>query len=176
MLKMKTINKLKANFHSLGDILLFLQIFSLITTLPFLIKLLTLPQLMKILTPQAKNCNSKLACQTFKDKIIKYTDYILSRNFWIYKSTCLNRSLILYHFFRKLDIDIQICFGIRYKKRSDDTMGKKIIEGHAWLLHNGEFVSEANSEMTRTYNMTYCFPEKNENKDKQRNTPGVNVS
>jgi hypothetical protein len=131
---------------------------------------------MKILTPQVKNFNSKLNDQALKDKIIKYTDYILSRNFWMYKSTCLNRSLILYHFFRKLDIDIQICFGIRYKKRSDDTMGKKIIEGHAWLLHNGEFVSEANSEMTRTYKTTYCFPEKNENKDKQRNTPGVNAS
>jgi hypothetical protein len=55
-------------------------------------------------------------------------------------------------------------------------MGKKIIEGHAWLLHNGEFVSEANSEMTRTYKTTYCFPENDKNNDKQRNTPGVNVS
>lgn len=173
---MKIIKRFRLNFNSFYEVLLFLQIFSLITILPFLIKLLTLPQLMKILTPQVKNFNSKLNYQALKDKIIKYTDYILSGNFWMYKSTCLNRSLILYHFFCKLDIDIQICFGIRYKKRSDDTMGKKIIEGHAWLLHNGEFVSEANSEMTRTYKTTYCFPEKYENKDKQRNTPGVNVS
>jgi hypothetical protein len=131
---------------------------------------------MKILTPRVKNFSSKPDCQAFKDKIIKYTDYILGRNFWIYKRTCLNRSLTLYHFFRRLNIDIQICFGIRYKKNSVDTTKKKIIEGHAWLLHNGESVSEANSEMIGTYKMTYCFPEKVEKKGKQINTPGVNVS
>lgn len=136
---MKIIRKFRLNFDSGDEFLLFLRIFFLITILPFLIKLLSMPQLMKTLTPETKKFNGELNCRKLKDKIVKYTDYILSRNFWVYKSSCLNRSLTLYHFLRKLGIDIQICFGIRYKKYFTDTTGKKKIEGHAWLLHNGEF-------------------------------------
>jgi len=172
---MKIIRKFRLNFDSSDEFLLFLQIFFLITILPFLIKLLSMPQLMKTLTPETKKFNGELNCRKLKDKIVKYTDYILSRNFWVYKSSCLNRSLTLYHFLRKLGIDIQICFGIRYKKYFTDTTGKKKIEGHAWLLHNGEFFLEANSEMTGTYKMTYCFPENNESKDKD-NRSGVHLS
>lgn len=154
--------KFKLNFNSFDEVLLFWQIFFLITILPFLIKLLTVPQLMKILTTQAKRFNGKRDYQEIKDKIVKYTDYILSRNFCVFKNTCLKRSLILYHFLRKVGIDIQICFGVRYKKDLTDTNGKKKLEGHAWLLYKGDIFLETNSEMTKTYRITYCFPERDE--------------
>ena len=165
---MKIIEKYRLNFNSFEEVLLFMQIFFLITILPLLIELLTVTCLMKTLTPGTKNFNSELNRQELKNKIVKYTDYILSKNFWVYRGTCLNRSLTLYHFFRRLGIDIQICFGIRYKKNFYNTMGKQKIEGHAWLIHNGDFFLESNSEMTRTYKMTYCFPKDNENNGKQR--------
>lgn len=156
---MKIIRKFRLNFDSIDELLLFFQIFFLITILPFLIKLLSMPQLMKTLTPETKKFNGELNCRKLQDKIVKYTDYILSRNFWVYKSSCLKRSLTLYHFLRKLGIDIQICFGIRYKKFFAGRGGKKKIEGHAWLLHNGEVFLEPNEEMIITYKMTYFFPE-----------------
>jgi len=156
---MKIIRKFRLNFDSIDELLLFFQIFFLITILPFLIKLLSMPQLMKTLTPETKKFNGELNCRKLQDKIVKYTDYILSRNFWVYKSSCLKRSLTLYHFLRKLGIDIQICFGIRYKKFFAGGGGKKKIEGHAWLLHNGEVFLEPNEEMIITYKMTYFFPE-----------------
>jgi hypothetical protein len=156
---MTVIRKFRSNFDSFDEVWLFMQIFFLITLLPFLIKLFTVPRLMRTLTPCAAKSNNRRHDQELRDKIVKYTDYILSRNFWVYRSTCLKRSLILYHFLRKTGIDLQICFGVRYKKDSAEAMRKRKIEGHAWLLHSGDIFLETNSEMTKTYTMTYCFPE-----------------
>src|SRR4030042_4337421 len=102
---MNIIRKVRLNFDSLDELLLFLQIFFLITILPFLIKLLSIPRLMKTLTPETRKSNGALIHRELKDKIVKYTDYILSRNFLVYKSSCLKRALTLYHFLRKVDID-----------------------------------------------------------------------
>ncbi len=171
---MKRFKKIRRNFDSFGEVLLFLQIFFLITILPFLIKLLTVPQLMKILTPQERRFNGRCDYQEIKDKIVKYTDYILSRNYLVYKNTCLKRSLILYHFLRKVGIDTQICFGVRYKKGLTDTSGGKKLEGHAWLLYNGDIFLETNSEIIETYKMTYCFPDKD--REKENNRLRINLS
>ena len=157
----RSAQKVGSHFHSLNDVFLFIRIFFLITILPVLIKGLTVPQLMQTLTPRVKRFNNKVCKQDIEKRIVQYTDYILSRNFWVYKTTCLKRSLTLYHFFRKLGIDVQICFGVRRKKDLPDLTGNQDIEGHAWLLNNGEFFSETNTETAQTYKMTYCFPEMN---------------
>jgi len=157
----KSVQKFRTHFNSLKDVFLFIRIFFLITTLPVLIKVLTIPQLMQTLTPQVKRSNNKVCKQDIEKRIVQYTDYILSRNFWVYKSTCLKRSLTLYHFFRRLGTDVQICFGVRRKKDLPDLTGNQDIEGHAWLLNNGEFFRETNTETAQAYKMTYCFPEIN---------------
>jgi hypothetical protein len=95
-------------------------------------------------------------------KIVKFTDYILSRNFWIYRNTCLKRSLVLYHFLRGLGINVHICFGVRYNGMSPNKEAEKKLEGHAWLLYNGDIFLERNTESTKAYKMTYCFPDKME--------------
>ena len=96
-----------------------------------------------------------------KNKVVKFTDYILSRNVWIYRSTCLKRTLVLYHFLRKLGVNVHICFGIRYKENLSDREAKKKPEGHAWLLYKGDIFLERNVEVTKTYKLTYRFPEGN---------------
>lgn len=157
----KSVQKCRSHFHSFKDVFLFIRIFFFITILPVLIKVLTIPQLMQTLTPRTKRFNKKRGIHDRENRIVTYTDYILSRNFWIYKSTCLKRSLTLYHFFRRLGIDAQICFGVRRKKDLPDLTRNQDIEGHAWLLNNGEFFREMNTETAQTYKMTYCFPERN---------------
>jgi hypothetical protein len=164
---MRTIKKIRSNFDSLEEVGLFLQIFLLITILPLLVKLMTVPQLMKILTPQKSKSNGKWDIDEIRDKIEKYTLYILSRDFWIYKNICLKRSLVLYHFLRKYGMYVTVCFGVRYKNERSGNVEVKKMEGHAWLTCNGDIFMEKNAEETKTYRMTYCYP-KNEDDTKEK--------
>ncbi len=156
---MEIARKIRSNFNSLEEILLFIQVFLLLTILPFLVKFLSVQRLMKVLTPRDVNAYKNRNIEKSKDKIVMFTDYILSRNFWIYKSTCLKRSLVLYQLLRKSGIDVHVCFGVRYNDKLPGRETRKKLEGHAWLLHNGEIFLEKNAEETKTYKMTYCFPE-----------------
>jgi hypothetical protein len=94
-----------------------------------------------------------------RDKIVKYTDYILDANLWTYKNKCLKRSLILYYYLRKLGMNVHICFGVRHNSQTLNGKSKEKLEGHAWLLYNGDIFLETNIAETKTYKMTYCFPE-----------------
>ncbi|RJQ18902.1 MAG: lasso peptide biosynthesis B2 protein [Nitrospiraceae bacterium] len=155
---MRVFKQIRSNFHSAADILLFLRIFSLITILPLLVNYLTVPQLMRALTPAKGASGRKSRSEDLRNKVEKYTDYILDKGILIYRRICLKRSLVLYHFLRKYGIDVHICFGVRYKKASDGET-KKELEGHAWLLHDGNIFLEKNpAEEINTYKMTYCFP------------------
>jgi len=154
------IGKIRDNFSSFEDIRFFAQIFILITLLPTMLRLLSIPMLMKILTPGTLKGYQDI--EKSKDKIVKFTDYILSRNFWIYRNTCLKRSLVLYHFLRGSGINVHICFGVRYNGMSPNKEAEKKLEGHAWLIYNGDIFLERNTESTKAYKMTYCFPDKME--------------
>ncbi|HZX14865.1 MAG TPA: lasso peptide biosynthesis protein, partial [Thermodesulfobacteriota bacterium] len=107
------VRKIRANFNSFENVELFIQIFILLTVLPLLIKLLSLPRLMKLLTPNDVKVLNNQDSKSIKEKVVKYTGYILSRNFWIYKAICWKRALVLYHFLRKAGVNVQICFGVR---------------------------------------------------------------
>lgn len=157
------VRKLRANFSSLKEVELFIRIFFLITILPFLIRFLSISKLMEFLTPRDLKVYKNEHSEKTKDKVVKFTDYILRLNIWIYKTTCLKRSLILYHFLRKAGINVHICFGVRFNdEKLPDREAQKKLEGHAWLLYNGDIFLEGNTEMTKTYKVTYCFPERKE--------------
>ena len=153
------LRKIRLNFGSFKDIWLFIRIFLLITLLPAMLRLLSFPRLMKVLTPRDLQAYKSSDPERSKDKTVKFTDYILNRNFWIYKSTCLKRSLILYHFLRKLGINLHVCFGVKYNGKSPDRKTQKKLEGHAWLFYNGNIFLERNAEVTKTYKLTYFFPD-----------------
>lgn len=156
---MRIIRKLSSNFSSVEEVILFFRILLLITILPLLTRFLSVPKLMKVITPRdLKTLKIKnLDQETRIEKLVKFTNYVLSFNLWIYKNTCLKRSLVLYHSLRRSGINVRICFGVRYKNCLPDT--KKKLEGHAWLLYNGDIFLESNTEITKTYKVTYCFPE-----------------
>lgn len=158
MVKMGIIKRIKSNFSSFEELKLFIQILFLITVLPLIIRVLSLPKLMYVLTPHGLR---QYSSSGIEQKVIKFTDYILSLNLWIYKTTCLKRSLVLYYFLRKLGMNVYICFGVRYGEKLPNRNGqKKKLEGHAWLLYNGDIFLEKDVEMTKTYKLTYCFPER----------------
>jgi len=156
---MLTFKKIRSNFNSLEEVLLFVRILLLATILPLLIKRLTIPRLLKLLTPQNSKSGRISGPDEIIDKIEKYTLYILSRDFWVYRNICLKRSLVLYHFLRKYGVHVTVCFGVRYNnERFHGAEGKKM-EGHAWLLYKGDIFLEKNVEETKKYKMTYCYPE-----------------
>jgi len=164
---MEIARKIRSNFNSTDEILLFVKVFLLVTILPLLIKLLSVRRLMKVLTPGDLSLYKNLNIEKSKDKIVMFTDYILGRNFWIYKTTCLKRSLVLYQLLRKSGIDVHVCFGVRYNDKLPGKETEKKLEGHAWLLHKGEIFLEKNIEETKTYKMTYCFPERKDQIEKR---------
>ncbi len=154
------IRKFRSEFHSFGDVYLFLQILLIITLLPIMFRFLSIPELIKKFTPRnsrkyQKNRNLKETT----DKIVKFIDFILNRKFWRYKeNTCLKRSLVLYYYLRKRGIDVHICFGVKYNDKPTTTMERNRLIGHAWLLYNGSIFLEKNAVETKTYKVTYSFP------------------
>jgi hypothetical protein len=155
------VRKIRGNFNSPRDVLLFLRMSLLVIALPSLLRFLSIPRLMKLLTPR-RNTALHDPAGNVGDKITKYTDYLLSRNFWMFRSTCLRRSLVLYHFLRREGLDVRICFGVCYKGALRQEGSGKELEGHAWLLHKGEVFLERNAAMVRDYTITYCFPAVND--------------
>ena len=158
MTLIRVANKIKKNFHSIQDVWLFSCIFFWATILPVIIKFLSLPRIMRTITPSKTNRCDGTVKKSTKEKVIKYTEYILNLDFWIWRPTCLKRSLILYRFLNKIGVDVQICFGVKYNKSMISKARNRNIDGHAWLLLNGEIFLEKNIEMTRGYKLTYCFP------------------
>ena len=152
------LRKIRVNFGSFEEIWLFARIFLLITVLPAMLRLLSLPRLMKMLTHRDLRVCKDPDSES-KDKIVKFTDYLLNRNFWIYKSTCLKRALVLYYFLRRSGIDVQICFGVRSNAKSSEIKTQNVLEGHAWLLYSGNIFLERDAKAIKTYTMTYSFPD-----------------
>jgi len=68
--------------------------------------------------------------------VVKYVDYILGRDIWIYRRTCLKRSPAMYRFLGELGMDLKICLGVRFSGKGPapaDSAAAKELEGHAWL-------------------------------------------
>lgn len=154
---MRIVKKIKNNFHSFKDVWLFMSIFFWATLLPVVIKFLSLPRTMHIITSskthkKIKNMNST------QEKVVRYTDYILNLNVWIWRTTCLKRSLLLYRFLNKIGMNVQVCFGVKYNKSLTSNKQNRNLDGHAWLLLNGGIFLERNIEIVGRYKMTYCFP------------------
>lgn len=147
--------KFRNNFSSLDEVWLFTRIFLLATVLPVMLKFIPLPRLMNMLTIRDSRVFKGLSPAGSKDKIVKFTEYILSCNFWIYQNTCLKRSLILYRFLNQIGMKVQICFGVKYSNGRDGNL-----EGHAWLVFKEKIFLEKDMEMAKGYKTTYCYPER----------------
>lgn len=152
------LKKIRENFGSFEEIWLFTQIFLLVMVLPLFFKFLSLTELMKLFTPRDLKVYKNIDIEKSKDKIVKFTDYILNCNFWKSKNFCLKRAIVLYYLLRNLGINVHICFGVKYNGNSPGKSSKDELTGHAWLLYNENIFLERNTEVTKTYKMTYSFP------------------
>ena len=159
IVEMGIARKIRNNFGSFEELGLFVRVFLIVTLLPLFLKFFPLPQLMRLLTPKGVRLCKDIDLDKYKRKVVKFTDYILGLNFWMYKTTCLKRSLVLYHFLRKSGINVHICFGVRYKGQSSLKEARKKLEGHAWLMYDGRVYLEKDILQPQGYKAMYYFPE-----------------
>jgi hypothetical protein len=159
--------KIRENFSTVEDVWFFTQILFLVTILPLMLRLFSLPKLMKMFTPRDLKVYESFDIEELKCKVIKFTDYVLSRKYLRCKNTCLRRSLVLYYFLRKFGINVTMRFGVRYNEMQPASHTQKKLDGHAWLLYNREIFLERNAKVTKNFKMTYSFPERKE-QDEQK--------
>lgn len=107
------------------DLWLLLRIVALAYTLPILLRWIKLPILLKLL--ESRKPAVALEKEQL-DRIIRFTNFVLSRNCFGGKGNCLKRSLLLYRFLGEASMRTEINFGI--KKGSD-------LIGHSWLTCEG---------------------------------------
>ena len=67
-----------------------------------------------------------------------------------YKATCLRRSLLVWWFLRKDDIQSEICFGVQMFKRE--------LEAHAWVECNGVVVNDLADVYEQFYPLKGALP------------------
>ena len=151
--------KIRNNFSSFHDVWLIIEISCFVTVLPLFMRFSSLPTMMRTLTPDCKEGKDNQQRDTTAGKIIKYTEYVLNRNFWIYKRTCLKRSLTLYYFLRRAGINTQIFFGVRFDNNQAQSRVEKEFQAHAWLVLDGKMYLEKHPVLTQFYKKTYCYPE-----------------
>jgi hypothetical protein len=156
--------KFRAHVHAWADFWLLIRVATLATVLPAGLRRLSLRRLLRWLTPATAPIAIHHDPETYASKVTTYTDFILGRGVWIYKRNCLKRSLLLYHFMRQAGIDVQLCLGVK----TDHIEGEQrddALNGHAWLLLDGQPWQEHASIPTATYTITYRFPESGQQKD-----------
>jgi hypothetical protein len=147
----------KVHTDLLEKVSLLANIFILTSLLPILVRFLSLPQLMRFLTP--KNITVPKNIELRKYRITKFIDYVLNKNFLIWKKTCLKRCLIQYYFLRKMGLQAKIFFGVRFKKLHLNSCCKNEIEGHSWLVLDNNIFFEDDREEVQSYNIIYFFPD-----------------
>ena len=106
------------------DLILFLRIAGLILVLPLLLRIMKLPRLLEFLS----DSGSELSGDPEREHdIVGYTSGLLSLNILMFRSTCLTKALVLYHFFNRVGLKPRIDFGVRKTANGS-------LEGHAWLV------------------------------------------
>ncbi len=152
--------RLERNFNSVEDILLFIRIFIWISLIAIMLKLFSFSKLMGLLNTKRPKTVDIADRLDLIYKVLKYTDFILGRNWWIYRMNCLKRSLVLFKFFRLYGIDVKICMGVRKERASPAFDLNANLQGHAWLMINGKPFLENRRSMTTAYTPVYFFPQR----------------
>lgn len=65
----------------------------------------------------------------------QWVDAVLSRLPWPWRRTCLTRSVVLYHLFRREGVPVELRIGVRRNPAGQ-------LAAHAWLTHQGHLYLE----------------------------------
>lgn len=149
----------RANFASLADVWLFVNVAALAWVLPLGLRTLSLPRLLTWLTPHPRQPRLEAAEElAHVQKLVKFTDYVLNRNIGPLRQNCLRRSLLLYTFLRRVGIDVDVCMGVKHARSNTDGSVANLLDGHAWLLRDERLFLEPCVQLPELYTVTYRYP------------------
>lgn len=138
--------KLNRNFSNAYECIFFVYVFVFTIAVSLLLKLIKIQTLLEWLTPPKKSFwEGKIPVE----RLSKYVDSILALQILGIKPSCLNRSLILYHFLYKIGIQVKINFGVRKTEKD--------IQGHGWLTMNEKPYLEKDSTF-ESFCLIYSYP------------------
>lgn len=146
------------------DLWLFLQIISMLLTLPRQIRRCSLPELLEKLDPGVSDSPQDMAKL---NKTVSFINSLLQYRFFHRYGECLMRSLILFRLLRNQGWPVEIHFGVR--KISNNNVE---ITGHSWLALNGEKFLENNKEVFVT---TYAYPSSSKKKGNNKTLPSIHL-
>lgn len=150
----------RANLQSFADVWLLANIAALALVLPVGLRGLSLPRLFLLLTPRPLQRKLSNAAQfAYINKLVKFTDYVLNRNFGPLRQNCLRRSLLLYVFLRRIGVDVDVCMGVTRASLTVDTSVANVLDGHAWLLRDDQPFLEPCEPLPDLYTVTYRYPD-----------------
>ena len=112
-----------------------------------------LPEMMARLTPE-----SLPQPPAPPDQIRRLCDAVAAWHLASPLGICLRRSLLRYHFLRRVGLPVQIIFGARIKDQSEGGG----VGGHAWITLNGQPYHE-NSQDYAGFVKMYVYPETGSN-------------
>ena len=124
------------------DLWLLLRIIALASILPLMLRWIRLPTLLELL--ESRKPAVVLEKEQI-DKVVRFTNFIISKNGFGGKGNCLKRSLLLYRFLGEASMRTEINFGIR--------RGGRLI-GHSWLTYQGRPFLD-NEESVRDFEPIY---------------------
>jgi hypothetical protein len=132
--------------------LLLIRIAAFVSVLPLLLRLLSLPRLLRLCGTGARPRPSD------EDVVIACTDFVLRCRVWISRGSCLIRSLTLYRFLGGPAAGLAVHFGVRYAEDTARGRAGARLQGHAWLLRNGEIYLEPDRHAPRSFHVVYRHP------------------
>jgi len=114
------------SFGSFSDFALFARVLAAYPVIHTLVVILPFNSLMKLLTPK----RARPSWKNKPEKIVEYVTFALAAYSFVFRPTCLMRSLLLYRFLRMAGLGVDLHLGAFFNKR-----GK--LKGHGWITLNG---------------------------------------
>lgn len=102
-----------------------------------LVRLVNVNKVITLITPR------ETARQVSKGQIrrvVKYVDHILNRTSFLFKKTCLKRSLVLYRFLHRYNCPVDFHIGVH---NNDDG-----VSGHSWLTLDGQVFADSEDKVS----------------------------
>ena len=129
-----------------SNALLFMRILGLIVLSPVLLRL-SLPRLFRLLEPKS---TGKTPARPRQERIVRYTEALLSHRGPLPRRSCLRRAITLYYFLSREGAQLEVCFGVAPSNGN--------LDGHCWLVRDGEPFLESGDPLA-TFTPMYTFPQ-----------------
>lgn len=133
-----------------------LRVLGLVLTVPPLLHVVAVHRLVARISQRRGDYDSPPV-----EALVLQVDDWLSRLPWLWHTTCLKRSAILYALLRRAGDDVQLHIGV--KREADRTFA-----AHAWLVKNDQPYLEPDASGFATYQMITAFPERMDVADASR--------